>query len=385
MEKRKICVVVTSRPSYSRIRSVLRAIQDHPDLELLLIVGASALLHRFGSVIDTMRAEGFEPTAYVYNIVEGELPITMAKSTGLGVLELASLFESLRPDVVLTIADRFETMATAIAASYMNIPLAHTQGGEFTGSIDDAVRHAITKLAHIHFPATKQAGEILVRMGEDPGTVFLTGCPSLDVAAEARAQSYGNLFEKYPAGTGRKLDWNSPFLVVLQHPVSTEYREAYSQTEATLEAVRKTGMQAVWFWPNVDAGSDGVSKALRTYIAQNGSMPIHFYRNFSPEDFIHLQDKAACLVGNSSSGIREGSYLGTPVVNIGTRQNHRERAKNVIDVAHSAEEIYQAIRSQVAHGKYPSDALYGTGDAGKRIADILRECKLSILKHSSYW
>ncbi|MDO8470756.1 MAG: UDP-N-acetylglucosamine 2-epimerase [bacterium] len=383
MNKRKICVVITGRPSYSRIKSVLQAIQEHPELELLLIVGASALLYRFGSVIDMIRADGFEPKSLVYNIVEGETPSTMAKSTGLGVLELATQFENLKPDIVLTVADRFETMATAVAASYMNIPLAHTQGGEFTGSIDDSVRNAITKLAHLHFPATKQAGEIVVRMGEDPKAVFVTGCPSIDLAADARTKASENLFEKY-GGTGQSLDWDKPFLVVLQHPVTTEYGEAYKQTEETLEAVQRMNMQVAWFWPNVDAGSDAVSKALRTYIAENGTMPIHFYRNFSPEDFVHLHERASCLVGNSSSGIREGSYLGTPVVNIGTRQLHRERGKNVIDVGYDAQAIYEAITRQVAHGRYPSDNLYGDGKAGKRIADILSTCSLDIVKRSSY-
>jgi UDP-hydrolysing UDP-N-acetyl-D-glucosamine 2-epimerase len=383
MNKRKICIVVTSRPSYSRIKSVLRAIQDHPQLELQLIVGASALLYRFGSVIDVIKADGFQPTSIVYNIVEGETPSTMAKSTGLGVLELATQFENLKPDIVFTVADRFETMATAVAASYMNIPLAHTQGGELTGSIDQSVRHAISKLAHIHFPATKQAGKILVQMGEDPKTVFVTGCPSIDLAIEARLQEYGNLFEKY-GGTGKSLDWDKPFLVVLQHPVTTEYDAASHQTHETLEAVKKIGMQAVWLWPNVDAGSDAVSKALREFMASNTTLPIHFYRNFHPEDFIHLLDRTVCLVGNSSAGIREGSYLGTPVVNIGSRENQRERGKNVLDVGHDAGQIAAAILRQIEKGKYPSDNLYGDGSAAKRIVDILPECPLHITKQLYY-
>jgi len=145
---RKVCVVVNSRANYARIKSVMRAIQQHNRLELQLVVGASALLYRYGNVVDLIRSDGFEPSSVVYSIVEGENPTTMAKSTGMGIIELSSQFENLQPDIVLTVADRFETMATAIAASYMNIPLAHTQGGEVTGSIDESVRHAITKLAH---------------------------------------------------------------------------------------------------------------------------------------------------------------------------------------------------------------------------------------------
>ena len=239
MSKKKICVVVNSRANYGRIKSFLAAVQENPDLELQLIVGASAMLYRFGAAIDLIRADGFEPVSVVYSIVEGETPSTMAKSTGLGILELATQFENLKPDVVLTVADRFETLATAVAASYMNIPVAHTQGGEFTGSIDESVRHAITKLSHIHFPATERAGKILEQMGEDPARIFVTGCPAMDLAAEACQLDCGDLFQKY-GGTGAKLDWNQPFLVVLQHPVTTEYHEAYSQTQQTLEAVKRT-------------------------------------------------------------------------------------------------------------------------------------------------
>ena len=161
MAKRKVCVVVNSRANYGRIKSVLSAVKNHSDLDLSLIVGASALLWRFGNVAEQIMADGYSVDAVVYSIVEGENPTTMAKSTGMGIMELATQFENLKPDVVITVADRFETIATAIAASYMNIPLAHTQGGEVTGSIDESVRHAITKLAHIHFPATKNPEKIL--------------------------------------------------------------------------------------------------------------------------------------------------------------------------------------------------------------------------------
>jgi len=229
MKKRKICVVVNSRANYGRIKSFLQAVQRHEKLELQLIVGASALLYRFGSAIDIIRNDGFEPVSVVYSIVEGETPSTMAKSTGMGILELATQFENLKPDVVLTVADRFETLATAVAASYMNIPLAHTQGGELTGSIDESVRHAITKLAHIHFPATQQAGKILQQMGEDPASIFVTGCPAMDLVVEACKQNCDNLFKKY-GGTGKSLDWEEPFIIVLQHPVTTEYHKAFFQT-----------------------------------------------------------------------------------------------------------------------------------------------------------
>lgn len=379
MAKKKVCVVVNSRANYGRIKSFLSAVQDHPALDLQLIVGASAMLYRFGSVIDIIREDGFKPVSVVYSIVEGETPSTMAKSTGLGILELATQFENLKPDVILTVADRFETMATAVAASYMNIPLAHTQGGELTGSIDESVRHAITKLAHIHFPATERAGKILEQMGENPKMIFVTGCPAIDLAAQASREKCEDLFQKY-GGTGRKLDWDKPFLLVMQHPVTTEYTKAFDQTSQTLDAVMRTGIQAVWFWPNVDAGADAVSKSLRMFISKNGSTPFHFYRNFSPEDYVRLLNRCSCIVGNSSSGIREGAFLGTPSVNIGTRQNRRERGENVIDVEHDADAIFGAVMRQVTHGKYEQNSLYGDGQAGKKIAEILAENNIEIRK-----
>jgi UDP-hydrolysing UDP-N-acetyl-D-glucosamine 2-epimerase len=380
---RKICVVVNSRANYGRIKSAMRAITQHPKLKLQLLVGASALLHRFGSVVDVIRADGFEPTAVVHSIVEGETPTTMAKSTGLGILELASQFENIKPDVVLTVADRFETIATAIAASYMNIPVAHTQGGEVTGSIDESVRHAVTKLAHIHFPSSQRAHDFLIRMGEDPATVHLTGCPAMDVVAQADLSLPPDLFRRY-AGVGANIDPGKPYLVVLQHPVTTEYGQGFKQINETLQAIARLGMQAAWLWPNVDAGSDDVSKGLRVFREHHNPDYLHFYRNFSPEDYARLIGNCACLIGNSSSGLREGAFMGVPCVNIGTRQQGRERAENVMDVGYDAAAIEAAIRKQVAHGKYPPSKMFGDGTAGAKIADILATAEFRIQKMLSY-
>ena len=349
MNKRRVCVVVNSRANYGRIKSVLTAVKAHPDLELLLIVGASALLWRFGNVAEQIRNDGFDVNAVVYSIVEGENPTTMAKSTGMGIMELATQFENLRPDVVITVADRFETMATAIAASYMNIPLAHTQGGEVTGSIDESVRHAITKLAHVHFPATELAKENLVRMGEDPKTVFMTGCPAMDIVADLDLSPEKDLLARYK-GVGPELDMFKPYLVVLQHPVTTEYGSGFEQINHTLAAIKRLSMQTVWLWPNVDAGSDDISKGLRVFRENEKPDYIHFYRHFSVEDYARLIANCVCLVGNSSSGIREGSFLGVPSVNIGTRQAYREKAENCISVDYNGEEIEAAIRRQINNG-----------------------------------
>lgn len=383
MSRRKICVVVNSRANYGRIRSVMAAIQRDSDLELQLIVGASALLYRFGNVCELIRDDGFEPAATVYSIVEGENPTTMAKSTGMAIIELATQFENLRPDIVITVADRFETIATAIAASYMNIPVAHTQGGEVTGSIDESVRHAVTKLSHLHFPSTERAADYIVRMGEDPKTVFLTGCPSIDVLATLDLTFPDGIFKRY-RGVGTELDPRKPYIVVLQHPVTTEYGSGFKQINETLQAVRNLDTQTVWLWPNVDAGSDDISKGLRMYRENFKPRNLHFYRNFAVEDYACLIKNATCLIGNSSSGLREGAFLGVPVVNIGTRQAGREHGPNVVHADHDAGKIEAVARMQIAHGPYQRNEMFGDGLAGQRIADILRGAGLGIQKRLSY-
>jgi UDP-hydrolysing UDP-N-acetyl-D-glucosamine 2-epimerase len=381
--KRKVCVVVNSRANYGRIKSVLRAIKENDGMQLQLIVGASALLHRFGKVLDIIRQDGFEPDATVYSIVEGENPTTMAKSTGMAIMELATIFENLRPDMVLTVADRFETMATAVAASYMNIPLAHTQGGEVTGSIDESVRHAVTKLSHLHFPATQRSAENLIRMGEDPATVHWTGCPAIDIVADLDLTLPPDIFRRY-GGAGAMLDAAKPYIVVLQHPVTTEYGHGLDQINETLEAVVGLGLQTVWLWPNVDAGSDDVSKGLRLYRERHNPQNLEFFRNFGVEDYARLIRNASCLIGNSSSALREGAFLGVPAVNIGTRQHNREHGVNVKHVAYDRAAIRAAVQAQIAHGRYPGSDLFGAGDAGRRIADILATAEIRIQKTLHY-
>jgi UDP-hydrolysing UDP-N-acetyl-D-glucosamine 2-epimerase len=382
---RDICVVVTARPSYSRIKTAARAIQDHQDLNLQLVVGASALLHRYGDTIDYIERDGFNIAARVYMVVEGENPIASAKSTGLGLVELTTIFDNLKPDVVITIADRYETLATAVAASYMNLPVAHVQGGEVTGSIDEKVRHAVTKLSNLHFVATQKAAERVERMGEDPDAIFVTGCPSVDLAAEIYKSPDLDFdpFSRY-GGVGETFDLSQGYLVVMQHPVSTEYESARSQVTETLYAVHETGVPAFWFWPNVDAGSDGTSKGIRVFREEYHNTKIHFYRNMAPEDFLRLAYNSRVVVGNSSVGIRESSYLGIPVVNIGSRQDGRERGANVMDVPDDRTSILNAIRKQADHGRYPQETIYGDGKAGERIADLLTRVPLSFEKRLTY-
>tara|TARA_B100000787_G_C16187759_1_gene295668 strand:+ start:1337 stop:2479 length:1143 start_codon:yes stop_codon:yes gene_type:complete len=375
---RKICVVITARPSYSRVRSALQAIKDHPGLELQLIVMASALIDRYGSAINYIEADGFTITAKIYSVLEGENLTSAAKTTGLGMLELSTVFYNLKPDIVVTVADRFETISTAVTAAFMNIPLAHIQGGEVTGNIDEKVRHAVTKLADYHLVASEGAAQRVIRMGESANSVFNTGCPSIDLAVDLPAMDF-DPYERY-GGVGHQPDLQEGYIVVMQHPVTNEQGKSRKHIEETLYAVEALNKPTMWFWPNVDAGADGTSNGIRSFRENKGLPNVHFFKNMEPQDFLKLLKSAICLIGNSSVGIRECAYLGVPVINIGTRQNMRERGSNVLDVDYNRTAIVEGINSFEHLSSIPSSDIYGNGGAGKKIADLLFDVPLKFHK-----
>jgi len=381
---RKVCVVVSSHTDYVGVKTIMQAIKEHEDLELQFIVGGSALLERFGASVNYMIDDGFAPDAQIYMEVEGDNLMTMAKTVGLAIIETAVTLERLQPDIVLIVGDRYETISAAIAASYMNIPLAQTMCGEISGTIDEHIRHAITKLAHIHFPATRLSEQRILRMGEDPEHVYMVGCPTVDRIINGAQDDNLDIFDRFK-GVGGRLDLSEPFLLAMQHPVTTEYQDARRQIEETLSALQTLKMPTIMIWPNIDAGHAAMAKGIRTF-RENNEVDnwLHMFKNLPPDVFLNLLDKCACLIGNSNCGIREAPALGTPVVNIGTRQKGRERASNVIDVDYNRHKIIDAILTQYAHGKYTPNFLYGDGRAGKRIADILATCELNINKRMTY-
>jgi UDP-hydrolysing UDP-N-acetyl-D-glucosamine 2-epimerase len=368
----------------------MQAILDHPDLELQVVAGASALLERFGKVEDLIRKDGFTPDYTFHNIVEGENPTTMAKSTGLGIIEMAMVLDNLKPDFVVVVGDRFEMMAITIATAYMNIRVVHTMGGEVTGTIDESIRHAITKFAHVHFPANEDAKQRIIRMGEDETFVFNVGCPRIDlVAEELKKDSYdyltnGNDFFKKHKGVGGEININDPFLLVSQHPVTTEFGSNRWQIEQTLAALKKLKMPTILLWPNIDAGSDEISKGIRTFRENNNADWLQVFVNLPTDVYIHLMNTTDCLVGNSSSGIREGAFIGTPVLNIGTRQNRRMQVKNVLNVGYDSKEIVDGIKKQVENGRCECSTIYGDGTAGKKIVEILAKIDPPVQKHIVY-
>lgn len=369
----------------------MREIQKDPDLELILFVGASALLDKYGEMVETIKKDGFPIAEYIYMLIEGENPTTMAKSTGLGLMEISNLLFKHQPDVCLAVGDRHEMFAFAIASAFLNIPLAHTMGGEVSGTIDESIRHSITKLAHLHFPATELAKQNIIKMGEDPKMVFNFGCPRIDTIKEILITDYSQQINELTRkeGVGDIFSLENGFLLVSQHPVTTEFGQGEFQITQTLKAVQEVqkekGMPVIMLWPNADAGSDEISQGIRKFREKEKPQKFHIFKNLPLEIYVHLMDRTKCLVGNSSSGIREGAFIGTPTVNIGTREQNRQQGQNVLNVSYSQEEIKKAILLQIEHGKYPQESIYGSGNTSQKIIQTIKNTKINIQKHLWYF
>ncbi len=366
----------------------MRYIQKSEKLDLILVVAASAILEKYGEVVNLIETDGFNVNEKLYVLIEGETPETMAKSTGLAIIEFSSSLIKYKPDFTLIVADRFEMLASAIASAYNNIPIVHVQGGEVSGSIDESIRHAITKLAHLHFPANELARQRIIQMGEREEFIFNYGCPRIDTVKKIlnKSPDMKNINEYIRnRGVGKIFDLDHDFLLVSQHPVTTEYGHGKDQINNTLKAVKEISdernLPVFLLWPNADAGSDDIAKAIRTFREHGHDKNFHFLKNLPFEYYIRLMDITLCLIGNSSSGIREGSFIGTPVVNIGTRQDNRARGKNVIDANYEYENIKKSIEKQIEHGKYESEYIYGNGDAGKNIVKILETIEVGVQKN----
>lgn len=385
MSKRKVCVVLVDRANYGRIKPVVQAIANRPELELQIVAAGTMVLERFDQPVNVVRQDGFKVDGEVYLELEGSTPATMAKSVGFGVVEFASEFQRLKPDVVLLIGDRYEMLAAAIAAAYMNICIAHIQGGEVSGSIDESARHAISKFAHFHFPSTRRSADYLIRMGERPDTILAVGCPSSDIARTFDRALTSEIVNT--GGGGAPIDVARQFLLVLFHPTTTEYGGERAQMEAVLETLRRLAMQTILLWPNIDAGSDHISKAIRSFRVNHPREVAAWLRNLtnlSPENYLKVLANAACAIGNSSSFVRDAGYFGTPVVLVGNRQEGRETDVHVTRVAPTAETVFAAAERQLAHGRYAPSTLYGDGFVSERIALQLVELQPYIQKRLNY-
>lgn len=386
MGKRKIAVVLGSRANYASIKSVMFNLKKREEVELEVYAGAATLLDKFGNAAKLVESEGFEIKARYYMLVEGETPETMAMSTGIGIMKLTDIFMNNKPDMVITVGDRFETMSTTIAAAYLNIHLVHTMGGEVSGTIDESIRHAITKFAHIHFPANEDARQRIIKLGERPEHVFDVGCPRIDeVKNIIDANRAGDkidedqFWQKYKGVGAQNFSVNKDeFLLVMHHPVTTEFESNRQNMREILAALNELKKPTIMLWPNADAGSDEISKEIRTFREKNRPDEwLHIFKNLPMDIFVRLMDQCAVMLGNSSSQLREGAIVGVPAIDIGSRQNARLKGKNIMEVAPEREAILEAIKKQLEHGKYDGDPLYGDGHAGERIAEILATIDLN--------
>ncbi len=377
---RRICVVLTTRGNFAKMKTAMRAILAHPDLDLQLVVGG-ALLNRQSDVLEAIAGE-FKIAATLDYMLASETPSAIGASAAMCVLRATDLLARLAPDVLMAIADRYETLALAQAALIANCRIAHLEGGEVSGSIDERIRHAVTKLAHYHFAASAEAAERIVRLGENAEAVRAVGSPSFDLLREGAAGGLRGLQARLAGTPG--IDLAKPFLLVSQHPVVTEYGEAEAQYEILAEAVRALNLPTVWIWPNNDAGAQRLRAPLARLTAETDAPPVAVLAGLPIEEYGAALGRAACLLGNSSSGIRESAFLGTPAVNIGTRQTGRARGENVVDVPCAAAAIVEAVRRQMAHGRYAPDHRYGDGTAGAQIAAFLADYWPPLDKTISY-
>ncbi len=381
-QRRKVCVVLVDRANYGRLKPVMQAISEHPALELQSIAAGTMVLERFGKPVDVVRRDGLPVDGEIYTELEGSTPSSMAKSVGFAVVEFASEFHRLKPDLVLLIGDRYEALAAAVAAAYMNLCIVHVQGGEVSGSIDESARHAISKLAHFHVPSTRRSRDYLVRMGEDPRVILATGCPSSDIARRLDRTLDPRVVNG--AGSGALIDFARPFLLVIYHPVTTAYGGEEPQIRELLAALETLAMQTILMWPNIDAGADHISKEIRVFRDVRGPGWLRTITNLPPELYLRVLARTACALGNSSSFVRDASYFGTPVVLVGDRQDGRERDLHVVRVEPDAGCIADAARRQLAHGHYAPSTLYGDGYVAPRIAESLAALVPYVQKRLSY-
>ena len=358
--KINITVVLVDRANYGRIFNLLKKLNSNKNVNLNIVCSGSMVLEKYGNAYKEITKDGLKINSKIYLEVDGSIPETMAKSIGLGIIQFSQTFSKLKIDKLLLIGDRYECLSAAIAASYMNICIAHIQGGEISGSIDEAARHAITKFSHLHFPSTQKSLQNIVRMGENKKYVFNTGCPSGDYIK--KLSSNISSFDVNLTGIGAKINLKKPFILVSYHPTTTKYLSENTNSKELIKALNLIKMQTIWIWPNIDAGSDIISKNIRVFRERFNPNWLHLVKNLEPIVYQKLLKNTSCAVGNSSSFVRDSSFSGTPVVLVGDRQDGREFSKNVIKSSNQSKDIHFKISKQLKK-KYKPSTLYGKGDA----------------------
>jgi len=371
-KKRKILYISGTRADYGSMRETLFSINRHPKLKLEIIVTGMHLMSEFGKTINEIKKDGFKihEINATYNKDNKE---SMAIFMGRFIQLLSQKIKKIRPDIILLLGDRAEMLAGAVVGAYLTIPVAHIRGGEVTSTVDEVARHAITKLSCIHFSATKESAERVIKMGENPKRVFVVGAPGLDVILNKRLFSKKEIEKKY------KLKLSKPFLLVLQHPVTTEIKNSRKQIRETLEAIKELGFQTIIIYPNADAGGREMIKTIERYRKYSF---IKIYKNLPHAEYLSLMKIASVLIGNSSGGIVEAPSFHLPVINIGTRQEGRERAKNVINVNYDKKEIIKAIKRAIGDKNFKEKLKkcknpFGGTKTSVKIVNVLSRIKIN--------
>lgn len=365
--KRKILVTTGTRAEYGILRPVLQSIKASKKLELFLVVTGTHLSKKYGTTINEIKKDGFKVSATIDLIPKEDANYFMSKAIGDGIVAFSKIFRKLKPDINLILGDRYEMLASAIAAYHMNIPNAHIHGGDKSGGIDEYTRHAITKISNIHFVVTGGSKERVIKMGEDPKYVFLTGSPSVDEIASKKITSKKELEKKYGISfTGNEI-------LLVQHPVTTESEKSGKQIRHILDAVVKINNTTIAIAPNSDSGNQKIFDHLKKYSQKHSFIKV--YPTLPRSDYLGMMKNCGVLLGNSSSGMIEASYFNIPVINVGNRQQGRERGRNVIDVTNdSTKAIYISVLDALKrkkHQRFKKEYIYGKGDAAKRIVRYL--------------
>ena len=371
--KQKISITTGTRSEYGILRELIKEISKSKKLELYLLVTGMHLSKKFGYTINEIKKDKIPIHAKIKMIPSGNTPYDMSVSLGKGIIGFSKIFKKIKPDLNVVLGDRDEALASALAASHMNIPNAHIHGGEISQGIDEYNRHAITKISNIHFAATKKSKERIIKMGENRRNVILTGSPSIDEIKMSKISSKHELEKKY------LVDLDKPLFLLIQHPVTTEFEKSDLQIKMTLDALSKLKNQTIAILPNSDAGNEQIINQLRIFSKKCNFLKV--FPNLPRNDYLGFLRYCSALIGNSSSGIIEGSYLHTPVVNIGIRQLGREKDVNVIDVPiFSKSLILNALKKSLKkkNKKIKNLSIYGTGNASKKIVQYLETIPINL-------
>lgn len=372
MKKIKVLGVTGIRSEYDIMSSVFRAINDHPKLSLELAVTGAHLSDSYGYTIDEIKNDGFVIADRIESLLNGDATSSRVKGMAIQLQGLVQTVARVQPDFLLVLGDREESMTTALVGAYMNIPVAHVAGGDrVVGNVDDQIRHAVTKLAHLHFVTNAESGERIQRLGEQEFRIHDVGNPGLDRLLEVPELTAPELSQKL----GFELADGEPLIVVIQHVISTEADDAYHQMKQTLEAVKRMGIKTVLSYPNSDAGGQQMIRAIREY----EDLPfLYSAKNIPRLEFVNLMRRAGCMLGNSSAGILEAPLLKLPVVNVGNRQKGRLHAENVQFIPHEPNAIVEAVKKALFDVDYRESVKacvnpYGDGKSSARIAQILAD------------